>query len=832
MTSLSLSDSRQRATVLDVTSYDVHLDLTGVEHFGSRSTIRFAARETGAETFVEIADALSVRATLNGVELPAGAWADGRITLTDLAEHNELVVDATLPYVTNGDGMHRFVDPADGETYVSAYCGMDIASRVFACFDQPDLKATVTLTVDADPRWTVLANGQCTLSGEGHWSFATTPPISPYLFVVCAGPWHSVTFEHRGLPFGWHARQSLATELERDADELRRITTSCFDHLTATFDEPYAFDSYDQVMVPGLNWGAMEMPGCITFDDGLLFRGTPSAMQAQHRAMVIAHEMAHMWFGDLVTMKWWEDSWLSESFADYMGYQVAGAAAGFTDGWIACAVNSKPSGYRADERRSTHPVAEDAEAMVDVDTAFGNFDMITYAKGNAVLRQLVTWLGEDTFVAGANAYLTRHGFGNAELADFLEALDSVSDRDVRAWAQVWLRQSGFDTILVSRDGGVPVLTCEGGRPHRLTVTGYADSGEVVGSRLVDLADEPVPLPEFAGLAVVANSGDETFARVRPDPQSWAFVVDRLSHLEDPLTRAVLWHTAVDMTRTGDLRVPDLFALVAAHLAAEPHPMVFEGALVLVREQVLARLVAPAQLEEAAGVVSAVATLVLADGWDGPRAVAAAQALAATTTDVALLEEWLSSGQTAPGHPLDPDLRWSAVRRLVELGADPSVIDRTLEQDPSASGEIGALRARAAVPTPEAKAAAWALVYEGEPSNREFRAVNDGFWTSGQHDLVDAYLDRYVEAGPEVARRRGQAFSKGVGHSFPVLPLPLPAMERLRDGVTGALADSTAGVPTGGVPTAAGVPTVLHREWSDRLDDLTLALHVRSRTVDS
>ena len=298
-----------------------------------------------------------------------------------------------------------------------------------------------------------LVDGDRTRPGST-WRFTTTPPISTYLFTVCAGPWHSRTWEHAGLPFGWHARASLAAELDRDFDNLREVTERCFDFYTRTFDEPYPFDSYDQVMGPGHNWGAMETAGCVTFRDEYLPRNEPDAGELVDRATVIAHEMAHMWFGDLVTMKWWQDTWLNESFADFMGYHVAHEA-GVLGSWPDFSLNRKPTGYVADGRRSTHPIAEDAEHLVDVDTAFTNFDMITYAKGASVLHQLVIWLGWDTFVKGTNVYLTRHRFGNAELADYLEALDSVTDRDVRGWAESYLRTTGFDTIRVTREGDVP-----------------------------------------------------------------------------------------------------------------------------------------------------------------------------------------------------------------------------------------------------------------------------------------------------------------------------------------------------------------------------------------
>ncbi len=565
--SLTLSEARARAQQISDVQYAVDLDLTDPSsgHFGCRTTVRFGS--TGPGTFLELADATDLQVTVGGA--PVDAAYDGRrIPLTGLADQNEVVVEARLPFVTDGDGMHTFTDPADGETYLSAYVGMDVAQRVFACFDQNDLKATLDLTVSADPEWTVLGNGRLLESEAGRWRFATTLPIPVAMFVVCAGPWHSRTWEHAGLPFGWHARRSLAAELDRDFEDLQRVTAACFDHYAALFTEPYPFDSFDQAFVPGQNWGALETPGCVTYRDEYLPRGRLTDLVRIDRSSTIAHEMAHMWFGNLVTMTWWEDTWLQESFADYMGYRVAADALGEPRALLAGEIGRKPVAFDADLRRSTHPIAPAPEDVPDVDSAANNFDMISYAKGNAALRQLVTWLGDETFLAGLNAYLTRHRLGNATLADFVAALDAVSERDVHDWAERWLRTTGFDTIRVTRDGDVPVLSREGSRPHRIRVTAYDDELAEVDSRFVDLGEEPVRLDEWAGRVVVPNSHGETFARLVLDDASWEAVVRGLSGIEDPLVRAVLWTAAFGMVHSRELPADDFLDLVSLHLPTE------------------------------------------------------------------------------------------------------------------------------------------------------------------------------------------------------------------------------------------------------------------------
>ena len=654
-----LPEARERAVLLTDVHTELHLDLTSTEDFGVEATISFGCTQPGASTFLELNGGTDV--TLDGSPAP---YADGRIALTDLAASNTVRVTARMPYVTDGDGMTVTIDPADGERYVCAHTSMDIAQKVVPCFDQPDIKSTFTLTVTAPSHWTVLGNGplEGRTSGDGGtptdtWTFGTTPPFSSYLFTLVGGPWVSVTWDEPyapapggTLPFGWHARASQGRELQRDADELKRITSACFQHYTTIFEPEYPYADYQQVFAPGLNWGAMEFPGCVVFRDQALTQGTPTELEREWLASTIAHEMAHMWFGDLVTMKWWEDSWLNESFADFMGYDVAGVAAGYTDAWTSAAITRKPAGYRADRRRSTHPIAEDTDKIVDVDTAFANFDMITYAKGNSALAQLGHWLGEEDFLAGVNKHLTAHAFGNADLAAFLDSLDSATDKDVRGWAEAWLRSTGFDTLRVTRDeAGVPVLTREGSRSHRITVSAYDDAMRLVDSRDVHLGGEPVRLEDFAGRVVVPNSGDETFAVVRPDEQSWAAITGGLSSIESQLTRAMLWWTAVDLCESQVVPVGDFVALADTHLRPETHPLVFEGVMRAL-QSVTRRYASP---DEAAGHLAVIADIArgAVEGGDPALAAGASRVLARISADRDFLVDWLGRRRRRPERPL-------------------------------------------------------------------------------------------------------------------------------------------------------------------------------------
>jgi len=793
--SLTLPEARARAAQLSDVSYDVEIDLTDDSMFWSRVTVEFAS--SGPETFLELRRGTDVTVTVNGADLPS-AYDGSRIALTGLltgpGERNEVVVEARLPYVTDGEGMHTFTDPVDGERYVSAYVGIDITQRVFACFDQADLKAPIALRVGADPAWTVLSNAPMAMTQAGAWEFATTPPIPVDLFVLCAGPWHSRTFRHRGLPMGWHARASLGAELDRDFDELRRITEQCFDHYTSIFDEPFPFDTYDQVFVPGLNWGAMENPGCVTYRDEMLPRGKVHDEARRLRAMVVAHEMAHMWFGDLVTQRWWDDTWLTESFADYMGFEVAQSVAGFPGTRLSFETRFKPEGYAADRRRSTHPVAPLPEDVPDVATATTNFDAISYAKGNAAIRQLVTWLGTEDFLAGVNVHLTRHRFANATLDDLVDALDGVSSRDVRGWAEVWLRSAGHDTIRVERDGEVPVLVRQGTRPHRLRVSAYDDAMGAVGDRWVELEDQPVPLPEWDGRVVVPNSSGETFARIVLDERSRVAASRHLLAVADPLARGLLW------TLVLDLPVEDQLDLVERHLAAEPHPTLVEAVVEHLARRVLSRRVPPGEAPGVHDRLGGCFRTGLASGSEEQRAVALVRGLAMTSHDDDELRRWLTAGRTDQGHELDPALRWSVVHRLAGLGAlDADGIEEERRRDGTAQGDLGAATALAARPTAEAKAEAWAAMRTAEVSNRRFSALARGLWSPEQAELVAAYVPAYAAAAPGLCQR-GSAFAAGVGAAFPALFLDDAQLDLFRAALRG------------------DVPAVLRRAWEDALDD--------------
>ncbi|MGC5362571.1 aminopeptidase N [Streptomyces sp. DT24] len=837
MSVLTRDEAQTRAQFLDVQRYTVDLDLTGGdETFDSRTTIRFTTRSAG-DTFVELKPATLRAISLDGQPLDPAALDANRYPLTGLTEgDHELRVDAAMRYSRTGEGMHRFTDPADGETYVYTQLFMEDVQRLFAAFDQPDLKAVFEVTVTAPQGWSVLGNALAQDHGDGRWTLAPTPLISTYLVAVAAGPWHSVTTEHAGLPFGIHCRRSLAPHLDEDADEILDITRACFDRYHEKFDEPYPFDSYDQAFVPEFNAGAMENPGLVTFRDEFIYRSAVTDTERQTRAMVIAHEMAHMWFGDLVTLTWWDDIWLNESFAEYMGFQTLTEATRFTDTWVDFAVARKGWGYDADQRPSTHPVAPDPEAVPDTASAMLNFDGISYAKGASALRQLVAWLGEKDFLAGINTHFARHRFGNATLADFIDNLASATDRDVHAWAERWLRTSGVDTltpqITEAEDGTSWQLAVDhhGSRPHRVTVGTYdrtLDTSTRGQERLVprDRFELDVPRDEpahtLAGrrpALVLLNDGDLTYAKVRLDPQSWDTAVRGLSGLPDALTRAVVWNTARDMVRDGELAPLTYLDTARTHLPYETDLAVVQGVLAFASTRIADRYTGPEDRPAALATLTALCRDLIRrteDGSDPGLRLTAVRHLIDAASQPDTLQDWLSNGTVHGGPELDPELRWRVLTRLAVLGAtDETAIAAELAQDPSATGQEGAARCRAALPTPETKATAWhALFTDDTLSNYLFVATAQGFWQPEQTDLLREYVPRFYSDATALAARRGPAIAEAAGRQL--FPVHAVDPDSLR------LGEQALDTPD--------LLPALRRQLIDQLDDLRRAASVRATT---
>ena len=772
---LTRAEAAARAGLVTDVRYDVDLDLAGddPETYRSTTTVSFRCASPGASTFLDLV-ALSVDAVEhNGSLVPLSAFDGGRIHLDGLAAENQVRVAATLSYGRTGVGLHRFEDPVDGCVYVYNHFE-PYAHRIFPCFDQPDLKGVFTLSVLAPAGWQVVSNAALVdeprqLDGPVRWSLASTPPMPTYITAVVAGPWHVVRDRHGAVDLGLWCRRSLARYL--DPDEFFEVTKQGFDFFERAFDYPYPFGAkYDQVLAPEFNGGAMEQAGCVTFGEEFVFRSKVTEATREVRANVILHELAHMWFGNLVTMRWWDDLWLNESFASFISVYAQVAATRFKSGWVTFAQTEKSWAYEQDQLPSTHPIATE---VPDTDTVLTNFDGITYAKGAAVLRQLVAWVGEEAFLKGVRAYFRRHEFGSTDLGDFLAALEEASGRDLRTWSRDWLETAGVNTLGVSLEtaGSAPVETIgsftitqtasEGQpvlRPHRVTVGLYDRAGTVLALRKrleLDVTGPVVPVPELVGepapdLALL-NDADLAYAKVRLDPRSLAVLTGAVGDLRDPLARAVGWSICWDMVRDAELATHDYLRMVLRNAEREDHVGVLTDVLDQLGHAVDVYGDPAARLARLARVASLARGVLARAEPGGGRQLAWAKAFvvrAGAAEDQALLRGLLDGSAGFDGLVVDTDLRWTIVRSLAAGGASlvDELIGEELRRDPTDTGRRHARAALAARPLPRAKAEAWeAVTGPAAPGRPLLSAIADGFQQAGQRELLEPYAQRFFAA---------------------------------------------------------------------------------------
>lgn len=798
-TNLTREEAQQRAKLLTVDSYEIDLDLSGAQEGGtyrSVTTVRFDSAEANAETFIDLIAPAVHEVVLNDHALDVAAvFRDSRIALRHLREgRNELRVVADCEYTNTGEGLHRFVDPVDEQAYLYTQFEVPDARRVFASFEQPDLKATFRFTVKAPAGWTVISNSPTPEPKDDLWSFEPTPRISTYITALIVGPYHAVhsSYEKDGqsVPLGIYCRPSLAEFL--DADAIFEVTRQGFDWFQEKFDYAYPFKKYDQLFVPEFNAGAMENAGAVTIRDQYVFRSKVTDAAYEVRAETILHELAHMWFGDLVTMEWWNDLWLNESFATYTSIACQAYAPGsrWPHSWTTFANSMKTWAYRQDQLPSTHPIMADIR---DLDDVLVNFDGITYAKGASVLKQLVAYVGMDEFFQGVQAYFKRHAFGNTRLSDLLGALEETSGRDLKTWSRKWLQTAGINVLrpVVDVDSagvitsfavkqeapalpagatGEPTL-----RPHRIAIGLYDlddSSGKLVRTDRVelDVDGELTAVEALVGRArpavVLLNDDDLSYAKVRLDAESLAFVTEHLGDFEASLPRALCWASAWDMTRDAELPTRDYLALVLSGIAKESDIGVVQS---LHRQVKLALdLYADPAGRDALLARWTEATLehlrAAEPGSDHQLAWARAfAATARTESDLALLEGLLDGSETIEGLAVDTELRWAFVGRLAATGRlDEAGIDAEFARDKTAAGERHAAAARAARPTPEAKAAAWASVVESDAlPNAVQEAVISGFVQTEQRELLAPYAEKYFGAVKAVWESRSHEMAQQV-----------------------------------------------------------------------
>ncbi|MER5397613.1 aminopeptidase N [Streptomyces sp. NPDC002599] len=798
-TNLTREEAQQRAKLLTVDSYEVDLDLSGAQEGGtyrSVTTVRFDSAETGAESFIDLVAPAVHEVTLNGDPLdPAEVFEDSRIALHGLLQgRNVLRVVADCAYTNTGEGLHRFVDPVDQQAYLYTQFEVPDARRVFASFEQPDLKATFQFTVKAPNGWTVISNSPTPEPKDDVWVFEPTPRISTYITALIVGPYHSVhsVYEKDGqtVPLGIYCRPSLAEFL--DSDAIFEVTRQGFDWFQEKFDYAYPFTKYDQLFVPEFNAGAMENAGAVTIRDQYVFRSKVTDAAYELRAETILHELAHMWFGDLVTMEWWNDLWLNESFATYtsIACQAYHPDSRWPHSWTTFANSMKTWAYRQDQLPSTHPIMAEIR---DLDDVLVNFDGITYAKGASVLKQLVAYVGMDEFFRGVQAYFKAHAFGNTRLSDLLGALEETSGRDLGTWSQKWLQTAGINIlrpeIETDADGvitafavrqeapalpagaqGEPTL-----RPHRIAVGLYElddASGKLVCDERVelDVDGELTAVPQLVGkrrpAVILLNDDDLSYAKVRLDEDSLAFVTEHLGDFAASLPRALCWASAWDMTRDAELAARDYLALVLSGIGKESDIGVVQS---LHRQVKLAiELYADPTAREALLTRWTDATLAhlhaAEAGSDHQLAWARAFAATARTPEqLDLLEALLEGRETIEGLAVDTELRWAFVQRLAAVGRfDDAEIAAEYERDKTAAGERHAATARAARPTEEAKAEAWASVVESDKlPNAVQEAVIGGFVQTDQRELLAPYTDKYFSVVKEIWDTRSHEIAQQI-----------------------------------------------------------------------
>ena len=740
----------------------MRLDLTtGDETFGSDTTVTFRCSRPGSSTFIEFIGPAVSKAELNGNALPAGSFDGGRLQLPNLARDNTLTVSCTASYMDDGTGLHRFQDPVDDRVYIHSQFASYDAHRAFACFDQPDLKGTYAFSVKAPDDWVVVSNTPGKRDGSV-WSFPTTKVMSTYLAAIVAGHYHSVHQDHRGIALGIYCRQSLMKYL--DPDEIFEVTRQGLDYFEERFGYPYVFGKYDQLFVPEFSAGAMENAGCVTFTEQYVFRSRVTEGMRMRRCETILHEMAHMWFGDLVTMRWWDGLWLNETFATYMGNLGNVEATRFKSTWNWFAMSYKAEAKAQDQLPTTHPIVAD---IPDVESVLLNFDAITYEKGGSVLKQLVAWVGEDAFFRGVEAYFKRHEYGNTELTDFLAPLEESSGRDLKAWSRMWLEEAGVNTmsaklktegtriksaaLVQAAPKNHPTL-----RPHRLRIGLFDVQGNALVRRSyveLDVQGASTPVPQLAGEQapdlILLNDGDLTYTKIALDERSLATLKTHLAGLDEPEARAILWEALWDMVRDAELRTAEYVEISLANMDVEIDAAIL-GSLIGRMSTAIHTYGDPhrrASLREGVAQRAKERMSRVAPASDMQLLWATAFIGAARQRDdVAWVKGLLDGSTKLDGLTVDFGVRWSTINALATIGeASEDLIAAELKRDPTDLGRRAAASARAARPVAEAKAEAWAAVTGDDLSLAMKRAIASGFHRADQEQLLSAYVEPFFQS---------------------------------------------------------------------------------------
>ncbi len=777
---LTQADAEARAARVRHCDYTLDLQLTrAAATYRGDATLRFDASGEG-DLFLDFRGKTIESLEVNGSKVEP-RWNGFRLWLPGnaLAASNTARVVYENEYDHEGDGFHQFVDPEDGEEYLYSNFEPYESHRLFPQFDQPDIKGTYTLSVTAPAQWVVLHNSRAAsvseTGGRKRWQFERTKPFSTYLFALVVGPYHEARDSHQDTEIGLFCRKSLAKHM--DTDELFELTKQGLDFFASFFDFPYPFGKYDQVFVPEFNAGAMENVGLVTHNEYMIFRDPPTENQRRGRAETLLHEMAHMWFGDLVTMRWWNDLWLNESFATYMSYLCMDSATRFKTGWEDFASSIKNWAYRQDQLVTTHPIAGQVE---DTDQTFLNFDGITYGKGASVLKQLVAAIGMDGFREGMRHYFRTHAYGNATLAQFLESLEKGSGMGLKEWARLWLETPSLNTIgtrwEVDGDRLTSLVVTQTAppeyptlRPHRLDVGLVRDTGgELEVTALpVTIREAETDLPEARGLPapslVFPNYNDLGYAKVALDERSLAFVREHLDRIDDTLLRLQLWASLWNMVRDQQLKSTDYLSLVRSKVVSETMPELVE-AVTNNAIAAIGRYVPEEWRDREAHAFAETAWAALKAATSNDLQIIWARALIATASvpeHLDLIGRLADGLETVPGFAVDQDMRWNIAARHVAFGV-PGAAERVKaesERDPSDRGVRARLRAETAAPDPAVKTAAWEkFLGEGYGSLYLTSAAMSGFNWAHQRELLEPYVEKFFSAVAEVFRKRDKEFA--------------------------------------------------------------------------
>ena len=718
---------------------------------------------------------------VNGHELQP-TFSDYRIRIpgANLQPSNTVHIRYENEFDHAGDGFHQFIDPADGEEYLYSNFEPYAAHRLFPCFDQPDLKATYQFSAVAPADYVVVANGglvsvEPQSDGRRLHTFASCGPFSTYLFAVIVGRYHRVTEQHRDVEMGLLCRKSMVEHL--DTDELFEVTRQGLDFYGEFFAVPYPWGKYDQLFVPEFNAGAMENVAAVTHNEYMVFRDPPTRAQRRERAEVILHEMAHMWFGNLVTMRWWDDLWLNESFATYMSYLCVDRATKFDTAWLDFNSAMKNWAYRQDQLVTTHPIAA---TVADTDQTFLNFDGITYAKGASVLRQLAAAIGDDGFREGMRLYFRRHAYGNTDLRQFLAALEEGSGRSLGEWSKLWLETASLNTISATYESdGDRVTSLQVTqvaprdyptiRPHRIDIGLLRMEDNRIETSVIETeistAETTLPISgsvPVPGL-VLPNINDLAYAKVSLDAGSIAFAREHLEKIDDPLSRQLLWSSLWNMVRDQQLSSIEYLALVREKMPLEPESELL-GAVLGQATTALDRYVPDEWREREAGLLFEAALAALEQATQEDQVITWARTTIAAGVreqDVLVLGELLDGRRAIPGLTLDQDMRWSIAMKFVVLGLPGASerIETEAERDKTDRGQRAVVEAEVARPSAEAKAIAWKKFNgEGYGSLYLTRAAMAGFHWWRQREILKPYTERFFEAVPGVFDQQDGEFA--------------------------------------------------------------------------